>query len=233
MAQDPPPATEEGAFTASAVARGYDRLAARYAAWADHVTPPLRERYAGVLSERLSVSDRVLELGCGTGTPVASALSHDFAVVGVDLSWRMLRLARRNAPRARLVRADIASVAFQPRSFHGVAAFYSLIHVPRVHHAAVLARVSRWLHPGGVLVASLGWQDLPAHRDPDWLGGGPMWWSFFDAGTNLDLLRQAGLTVDHAEVIAQLEGRIEVSFLWVVAHKPPATRKLPPARRSG
>lgn len=210
----------EGSFSASAVARSYDRLAARYARWADHVTPPLRERYASALSERLPPGALVLELGCGPGVPVASTLSRDLEVVGVDLSWEMLRLARRNAPRAALLRADIASVAFRPHSFDGVAAFYSLIHVPRVHHATVLARVHHWLRPGGVLVASLGCHDLPSHRDPDWLGGGPMYWSFFDAETNLGLLRQAGLVVEEAKVVPQVEGRIEVSFLWVVAHKP-------------
>jgi SAM-dependent methyltransferase len=108
-------------------------------------------------------------------------LSRRFAVVGVDISQQMVRLARLNAPRAVLLQADMASVAFRPASFDGVVAFYSLIHVPRVHHAGLLARVRRWLRPGGVLVASLGWHDLPVGTDPDWLGGGPMHWNFFDA----------------------------------------------------
>jgi SAM-dependent methyltransferase len=210
----------EASFSPSSVARSYDRLAARYAQWADRVTPPLRQRYAEVLSARLSAGARVLELGCGPGVPVARMLSRRFAVVGVDLSWEMVRLARRNAPRAAFVRADMAAVAFRPAAFDGVVAFYSLIHVPRVHHAGLLARVHRWLRPGGVLVASLGWHDLPVGTDPDWLGGGPMHWSFFDAQTNLRLLREAGLGVQEAKVVPQLEDGVQVSFLWVVAHRP-------------
>jgi SAM-dependent methyltransferase len=210
----------EPSFSASRVARSYDRLAARYAQWADRVTPPLREHYAEVLSARLPPAARVLELGCGPGVPVARMLSRRFTVVGVDISWEMVRLARRNAPRAVFLQADMASVAFRPNTFAGVVAFYSLIHVPRVHHAGLLARVRRWLRPGGVLVASLGWHDLPVGTDPDWLGGGPMHWSFFDAQTNLRLLRQAGLEVEEARVVSQVEDEVEVSFLWVVAHKP-------------
>jgi SAM-dependent methyltransferase len=182
--------------------------------------PPLREHYAEVLSARLPPVARVLELGCGPGVPVARMLSRRFAVVGVDISQQMVRLARLNAPRAVLLQADMASVAFRPASFDGVVAFYSLIHVPRVHHAGLLARVRRWLRPGGVLVASLGWHDLPVGTDPDWLGGGPMHWSFFDAQTNLRLLREAGLEVEEARVVSQVEDEVEVSFLWVVAHKP-------------
>jgi SAM-dependent methyltransferase len=210
----------EPSFSPSRVARSYDRLAARYAQWADRVTPPLRQRYAEVLSARLPAGAQVLELGCGPGVPVARMLSRHFAVVGVDISWEMVRLARRNAPRAAFLQADMASVAFRPNTFAGVVAFYSLIHVSRVHHAGLLARVHRWLRPDGVLVASLGWHDLPLGTDPDWLGGGPMHWSFFDAQTNLRLLREAGLQVEEAKVVSQLEDEARVSFLWVVAHKP-------------
>lgn len=210
----------EPSFSPSTVARSYDRLAARYAQWADRVTPPLRQHYAEVLSARLPAGARVLELGCGPGVPVARMLSRRFAVVGVDISWEMVRLARRNAPGAVFLQADMASVAFRPASFAGVVAFYSLIHVPRVHHAGLLARVRRWLRPGGVLVASLGWHDKAVVSDPDWLGGGPMHWSFFDAQTNLGLLREAGLQVEEAKVVPQLEDEVRVSFLWVVAHKP-------------
>jgi SAM-dependent methyltransferase len=210
----------EPSFSASSVARSYDRLAARYAQWADRVTPPLREHYAEVLSARLPPGARVLELGCGPGVPVARMLSRRFAVVGVDISQQMVRLARLNASRAVFLQADMASVAFRPAAFDGVVAFYSLIHVPRVHHAGLLARVRRWLRPGGVLVASLGWHDKAVVSDPDWLGAGPMHWSFFDAKTNLRLLREAGLEVEEARVVSQWEEEVEVSFLWVVAHKP-------------
>jgi hypothetical protein len=48
-----------------------------------------------------------------------------------------------------------------------------------------------------------------------------MHWSFFDAQTNLGLLREAGLEVEEARVVPQVEDEVvEVSFLWVVAHKP-------------
>jgi SAM-dependent methyltransferase len=210
----------EPSFSPSTVARSYDRLAAQYAQWADRVTPPLRQDYAEVLSARLPAAARVLELGCGPGVPVARMLSRRFAVVGVDLSWEMVRLARLNAPGAVFLQADMPTVALRPASFAGVVTFYSLIHVPRVHHARLLVRVGRWLRPGGVLVASLGWHDKAVVSDPDWLGGGPMHWSFFDAQTNLRLLGEAGLRVEEAKVVPQLEDEVQVSFLWVVAHKP-------------
>jgi hypothetical protein len=47
-----------------------------------------------------------------------------------------------------------------------------------------------------------------------------MHWSFFDGPTNLRLLGEAGLQVEEAKVVPQLEDEVQVSFLWVVAHKP-------------
>jgi hypothetical protein len=47
-----------------------------------------------------------------------------------------------------------------------------------------------------------------------------MYWSFFDAATNLGLLTKAGLAVEEAKVLGQSEDGEPVEFLWVVAHKP-------------
>jgi SAM-dependent methyltransferase len=162
----------------------------------------------------------VLDLGCGPGVPVARLLGRRHAVIGVDRSWEMVALARQNVPHARFVHGDMGSIAFRSETFEAVVAFHSLIHIPRIQHAALFARLGRWLRPGGHLVASLGSKDLPVGTDPNWLGGGPMYWSFFDAETNLRLLARAGLAVEEAKVLRQFEDGEPVEFLWVIAHKP-------------
>ena len=48
-------------------------------------------------------------------------------------------------------------------------AFYSLTHVPRADLPALLAAIHRWLRPGGVLIATMGAQDLPTRsRTTGW-----------------------------------------------------------------
>jgi hypothetical protein len=46
-----------------------------------------------------------------------------------------------------------------------------------------------------------------------------MFWSGYDAATNLWLLMDAGFTLDEAGVIDQMEGDDPVGFLWVVVEK--------------
>lgn len=134
--------------------------------------------------------------------------------MGVDVSVRQLELARRRVPEATLVRGDLSRIAFAPRSFDLVVAFWSLIHVRRELHGAVLARIAAWLRPGGVFAATLGSGDNPAERAD--FHGAPMFWSHFDADTNRRLLVQAGLRIVQADVVED-EGE---RHLWVIAAAP-------------
>ena len=173
-----------------------------------------------VVLARLGPESIVLDLGCGPGRPVAATLAQRCRVMAIDLSRKQLELARRHAPTALLVQADMTQLHVAAATLEAVVAFYSLIHVPRELLGDLLARVARWLEPGGVFVASLGAGDSPDSVEEDWLGV-PMFFSHFDAATNLRLVERAGLLIESSDVIQEVEhdGK-EVSFLWVVASKP-------------
>lgn len=201
------------------VEQGYDRVAERHFTWAAGVRQEERLRYTRELLDRLPPGAPVLELGCGQGVPTTRLLAERFSVTGVDISARQLDIARREVPGATFIHADMASLTFPPQSFDGVAAFYSLIHVPREEHAALLERIAGWLRPGGVLVATMGARDNPSDIAEDWLGA-PMYWSQWDATTNRRLIEAAGLRILSArEETADEDGAL-ITFLWVVAEKP-------------
>jgi SAM-dependent methyltransferase len=210
------PSTDAGAI----VRNGYDALEDLYlqAFSADDSSP--RSRYLNVVLARLGPESIVLDLGCGPGRPVAATLAQRCRVMAIDLSRKQLELARRHAPTALLVQADMTQLHVAAATLEAVVAFYSLIHVPRELLGDLLARVARWLEPGGVFVASLGAGDSPDSVEEDWLGV-PMFFSHFDAATNLRLVERAGLLIESSDVIQEVEhdGK-EVSFLWVVASKP-------------
>jgi len=198
------------------VRRGYDLVAHRYLQWGDVAASPTRSRYLAALTERVPKDGRVLELGCGAGVPVTLALTTNYDVVGVDISRVQLELAREQAPGASFLQADTATLGFKDRSFDAALAFYTLTHVPRESHAQVLANIGRWLRPGGVLAITMGAGEAPGSIEPDWLGA-PMFFSHYDAATNLRLIRAAGFEVLTAEVVAEMEDDRPVEFLWVVA----------------
>jgi SAM-dependent methyltransferase len=156
----------------------------------------------------------VLDLGCGAGTPSPRRLAESFEVVGVDISGEQIALARRAVPGATFIQADLLDLNLAASAFDGVAALYSISHVPRAEHARVFAKVRRWLRPGGVFLAALGMGGI-ADWTGEWLGV-PMFFSSHDAATNRRLLAEAGLGVVRAEAVTMREPEGDATFLWVI-----------------
>jgi SAM-dependent methyltransferase len=194
------------------VSTGYDVIAKAYLD--RYGNSRVRDQWLRRLIALLPGNSCVLDLGCGSGIPVAHELAtHGHAVVGIDGSARQISLARFNVPNARFIHADMTHVEIAPRSFDAVAAFYSITHVPRDEHAELVRRIANWLKPGGVFLASLG-----ADQSPEWRGnwlGAEMFFSHYGAEVNEQLVRDAGFNIEEAVVVQQdnEDGR----FLWVVA----------------
>ncbi|MGH2616175.1 MAG: class I SAM-dependent methyltransferase [Thermomicrobiales bacterium] len=201
------------------VARSYDRIAERYAAWTGAVWDGDRAHYGSLLFDRLPEGATLLDLGCGPGVPTTRELARRFAVTGVDVSGRNIALAREHVPQATFLQADMAALDFPAGSFDAVVAFYSLIHLPRDEHAALLRAIATWLRPGGLLVATMGASATEAGHEEDWLGA-PMYWSHFDSAANRALVAEAGLCLLEASESPTDEDGMPVTFLWIVAQKP-------------
>jgi ubiquinone/menaquinone biosynthesis C-methylase UbiE len=199
------------------VEAGYDALADRFGEWMAQVEGDPWERYLEELAARLQAGARVLDLGCGNGAKIAR-LAERFDVVGVDISEQQLRLARAAAPGATFVHADFVALDFPDETFDAVTAFYSIVHAPREEHPALLARIRRWLKPGGHLLASMSHVGGP-DRIEEWLGV-EMFFSGFDAETNGRLVRDAGFELLFEEVVWMREPEGDAAFLWVLARKP-------------
>ncbi|HKB77227.1 MAG TPA: class I SAM-dependent methyltransferase, partial [Myxococcales bacterium] len=96
----------------------YDKIAARFA---QARKPWLEQRYLPALIDGLAPGDRVLDLGCGAGRPIAERLAAaGLRVVGVDSSIELLRLARRNVPAALLLLAEMTEVELANGSFAAI-----------------------------------------------------------------------------------------------------------------
>lgn len=200
------------------VAHSYDAIAERYAAWTGDALAGARQRYVEMVQREIPPGAPVLDLGCGTGVPVARALATRYRVTGVDGSARSIELARQNVPDATFLQADMTQVEFPSASFAAVISSYAIIHVPRVEHAALLQRLAGWLQPGGLLIATMGAVESEGMEE-DWLGA-PMYWSHFDAGTNQQLVTNAGFELVEAALDTADEDGQPITHLWIVGRKP-------------
>ena len=145
------------------------------------------------LASLLPMDARVLDVGCGAGVPVTSFLVEaGFEVIGVDFSENMLKLARRNVPKADLIKESMTSLGFKDDSFDGLTAFYSIIHVPREKHLSMFQSFHRILKPKGVMLICMGpdeWEAIDEYY------GTKMFWSHHNSERSLQLVKDAGFQI--------------------------------------
>jgi 2-polyprenyl-3-methyl-5-hydroxy-6-metoxy-1,4-benzoquinol methylase len=96
----------------------------------------------------------ILDLGCGSGWTSLFLARGGWNVVGVDISERMIEIARERAQRenvsATFEVADVEELDLPRRDFDGVLLFDSLHHCP--NYAEVLRRAHDHLRPEGCLL---------------------------------------------------------------------------------
>ena len=164
---------------------------------------------------------RVLDLGCGAGQ-----LAHHLAttgaaeVVGVDVSERMLALARREwaHPRVTYRQAAIETLAFSPARFDLVVASLVLHYVD--DYRGLVSRIADWLAPGGVLVYSTEHPIYTARLPGDgWVldaTGGRVRWAldrYADEGAREETWFVPGVRKVHRTLATLINGVVEAGLV--------------------
>lgn len=113
----------------------------------------------------VSVSGRVLDIGCGEGG-AASAMRG--SVVAIDAALHLLRRGRIARPGVTFVGGDAGSLPFRDSSFEGVVLFDVLEHVR--DWPAVILESARVLRPGGAVFVTAANTRSPITvlDDPHW-----------------------------------------------------------------
>lgn len=197
------------------VADGYDVIGETFAEWRERGFGDPRRVWEDKLVSRLADGARVLELGCGGGSPETKRLAQRFAVTGVDISPKQIERARAAVPNAEFICADFTDLELPAGSFDAVASFYVFNHVPRELLAPLLADIHTWLVPGGWLLTAFGQTDNPGWTG-EWLGA-PTFFASFPPEVNSRLVLDAGFAIEEDEVVAWEGADTPECFQWVLA----------------
>ena len=109
----------------------------------------------GQMVECLPVGASLLDLGCGGGRDADDLAQRGYRVVGLDRTSALLLAGRRRYRVLPLVRADLRDLPFQSRSFDGLWAAASLMHLPKPAARRILADLFKLVRPGGLFAATL------------------------------------------------------------------------------
>jgi cyclopropane fatty-acyl-phospholipid synthase-like methyltransferase len=189
---------------ASLIINHYERHATAWdqdrqnAAWNDKVW---HDRFI----DRLAAGARVLDLGCGSGRPVAQHMAdRGLHVIGVDSSPTMISLCRSRLPDHEWIVADMRELSLG-RRFDGIVAWDSFFHLGHDDQRRMFAVFAEHASARGALMFNAGPQHgeaIGAYR------GAPLYHASLAPGEYEALINQIGFEViEHAINDVQAGGR--------------------------
>ncbi len=143
----------------------WDRMADQYDRNTEKTYRSAYQESIDRTARQLSKSDRVLEIGCGTGIISLGISGHALSVTGVDISPRMIEMAKAKALSEKITNVDFQtydgySLPFGDNSFDRVLLF-NLLHIVK-EPDSILKESRRLLKPGGLLVSATDCYAEPA-----------------------------------------------------------------------
>lgn len=157
---------------------------------------PLDRQLLDRFADRIREGGVACDLGCGPGHVAGYLAERGVKMIGVDLSPEMIEQARRLNPGILFEQGNMLALDVKDETWAGVAAFYSIIHIPRDEVVSALVEIKRVLEPGAPLLLSFHIGDETVHVDELW--GRPISadFTFFRADEMEDYLNAAGFVIE-------------------------------------
>lgn len=127
----------------------YDMLADEYEGCADSNSEIVAEAVEK-LTQFLATSASVLDVGCAVGNVADAIASKGYEVDGIDISSKMIEIAKRTVPGARFFVGDVYTYSFE-KQYDAIIAFAFIHLFPRGEVVKMLNKFKEILKPGGYL----------------------------------------------------------------------------------
>jgi SAM-dependent methyltransferase len=197
----------------------YDPVAGEYARRIYHeldgkpLDRALLDRFAASVG-----AGRVCDVGCGPGHVARYLHERRADVFGIDLSPRMVDVARRLNPGIEFAVGDMRALDLADGSLAGLVAFYSILHLSEPEIPGAFAELRRVLAPGGLGL-------IAVHRGTDVVHADELWglevsldFRFFEPDELSRHLVGAGFAVEEIVERPPYEGvEVETDRLYVFA----------------
>lgn len=126
--------------------------------------------YLNFIQKCLKPKSKILDVGCGTGEPIAQFLiNQGYDVTGIDASRKMIGLCKQRFPKNKWILADMRTLDLNEK-FHAVIAWHSFFHLPHDDQRVTLKLLASYVDQNGLLVFTSGyesdevWSDNGGHN---------------------------------------------------------------------
>ena len=153
-------------------AKSYDQVALEYAKRFQHELDdkPFDRKMLELLVERAGENGIICDMGCGPGQIAAYVQKLGAVAGGIDLSPQIVAVAQQLHPHIPFQQGDMLDLkAVENDTYSGIAAFYSIIHIPHTHVVAALRELRRVLRTDGRLLLAFH-IGTEVHHANNWFG---------------------------------------------------------------
>jgi len=181
----------------AAVRESYDTVAADYVRQVPDKPDPLSLAMMAAFADLVRDHGPVADLGCGPGRLTAHLTTLGLPAFGIDVSPKMIELARDAFPDLRFTVGSMTALDIGNGELAGIMAFYSTHHTPPEWLPVIFAEFHRTLAPGGHVLLG-GYVGNDEHLRPtQGHGGHPVSYESYlvPADHIATLLGEAGLAV--------------------------------------
>lgn len=205
----------------ASVGRSYDAVAEQYAAhFEDELAgKPLDRALLGVLLSEMPPGLPLVDLGCGPGHVAAWAAGRGVRAVGIDLSARMVEVARTSHPEVEFRQGDLLSLPAADGEFGAAVALYAVIHLDPGDLPTAFAEMRRALVPDGRLLIAVHVGDEVRHLEEWWGEDVDLDFHFFDPVQLTAQLRAAGFVVEATLTRSSYPQEVETQRAYVLARR--------------
>jgi SAM-dependent methyltransferase len=213
--------TDELSLGADGFRASYDAVADAYAKeFFDELSrKPFDRALLDTFAAAIPPRGEVLDIGCGPGHIARYLSERGVNAAGVDVSPGMVDVARRLNPGLEFSIGDMRAIDHAGATLAAIAAFYSIIHIPRTEVPHVLDEFHRVLAEGGLLLMSVHGGTGIVHRD-EFLGASVAFEAtLFSLGEVVSLVERAGFWVDEAHQRAPYDFEYPTPRIYVLAHR--------------
>ncbi|MDQ6472888.1 class I SAM-dependent methyltransferase [Flavobacterium sp. LHD-80] len=163
-------------------------------------------------SEKIQPNGSILDIGCGTGNPIAKYFSeNNRSVIGIDFSEKMIEVAKsQEIKNAEFIVSDFFDFKTD-KKFDGIIAWDSLFHFPKERQQEIYAIIYNLLLPGGYFLFTHGKEKDDEHTDK--MFGEPFYYSCLSRNNVLQIMTDLGF-----ELVYEIENFVEENTQrdWVV-----------------
>ncbi len=121
----------------------------------DHKDDPWPHDDAREFSSYLKKNDKVLDIGCGSGLKAKVMQEKGLKVMGIDISDKMIELAKKKSPKSSFFVMDMRDVGNFKNLFDGIFAQAAFLHIPKNEIHSVFKKVVAKLKNKGFIYIAL------------------------------------------------------------------------------